>query len=121
MTLRAKINFASRLNRFSKFKPLRENNSLFPKHESGVSFARPASTRGALAIVTNVGSGMRWTPRMRKTSATGAYGEGVWSRSPDAGIKPRLMAMSAWRPTRRDFEATVARKPGSPRRARHKP
>jgi hypothetical protein len=24
----------------------------------------------------------------RKTSAADAYGEGVWSRSPDAGIKP---------------------------------
>jgi hypothetical protein len=30
---------------------------------------------------------MRWTRRPRETSATGAYGEGVWSRSPDAGIK----------------------------------
>jgi hypothetical protein len=31
---------------------------------------------------------MRWTRRPRETSATGAYGEGVWSRSPDAGINP---------------------------------
>jgi hypothetical protein len=45
------------------------------------------STRGALAIVTNVGGGMRWTLAHRLTRDGLADGEIVWSRSPDAGIK----------------------------------
>ena len=42
---------------------------------------------GRFAVVTNVERGMRWTPWLRKTSAGGADGEIVWSRSPDAGVK----------------------------------
>src|SRR6266480_630612 len=36
--------------------------------KSAPSSARPASIRGALAIVTNVGCGMRWTLWCRKTN-----------------------------------------------------
>jgi len=53
---------------------------------------------------------MRWTRRLRLTSATFAYGEIVWVRRPDAGVKfeggqrcPRVM---------------VSRKAGSPGRSR---
>ena len=34
---------------------------------------------GRLAIVTDVGGGMRWTRERRKTSADHAYGKAVWS------------------------------------------
>ena len=72
-------------------------------------FRYPAPTmEGRFAVVTNVERGMRWTPWLRKTSAGGADGEIVWSRSPDAGIK----SCGTFR------RATVARKPGAPRRAR---
>jgi hypothetical protein len=51
---------------------------------------------------------MRWTHLARKTSACGADGEVVLSRSPDAGINSRA----------KELEGTVARKPGAPRRPR---
>jgi hypothetical protein len=70
--------------------------------------ASASTTRGRIAIVTDVGSGMRWTRAVshdercsRRTS------EIVWSRSPDAGIKR----------VGHPF-ATEANKPGTPRRAR---
>jgi hypothetical protein len=42
---------------------------------------------GRFAIVTSVGSGMRWTRLFRQTSETCADGEVVWSWCPKAGIK----------------------------------
>jgi hypothetical protein len=30
---------------------------------------------------------MRWTPTVRRTSAPETYGEDVWARHPDAGVK----------------------------------
>jgi hypothetical protein len=39
----------------------------------------PAPQEGRFAIVTDVGSGMRWTLVARKTSATAADGKVVWS------------------------------------------
>jgi hypothetical protein len=42
---------------------------------------------GRFAIVTNVGSGMRWTrPRVRRSSRL-RYGEVVWSWRSNAGVK----------------------------------
>ena len=41
--------------------------------------AVPLPQEGRFAVVTDVGSGMRWTRQCRKTSDTGADGEGVWS------------------------------------------
>jgi hypothetical protein len=42
-------------------------------------FARPAPAQeGRLAIVTNVGCGMRWTRAAQLTSALDADGEVVW-------------------------------------------
>jgi hypothetical protein len=68
--------------------PSAKNISLFQKPKSVVMFA-PSRTReeGRIAIVTDVGSGMRWTRRCRETSDTEADGEGVWSWRPDAGVK----------------------------------
>jgi hypothetical protein len=43
--------------------------------------------QGPFAIVTDVGSGMRWTHWLRKTSEGSADGEIVWSWRPDAGVK----------------------------------
>jgi hypothetical protein len=48
---------------------------------------------GRIAIVTDVGGGMRWTSECSvrfgvRTKGIPADGESVWSRSPDAGIKP---------------------------------
>jgi hypothetical protein len=48
---------------------------------------------------------------VRETKRVDADGEGVWSRSPDAGIK----SCETFR------EATEAIKPGTPGRARYKP
>src|ERR1700732_4581246 len=59
--------------------PFSKNISVFPKCKSGVYSSRPASIRGALRIVTNVESGMRWTRWCRKTNDAGADGEVVWS------------------------------------------
>jgi hypothetical protein len=46
-----------------------KNISLFPKPKSVVVFAVPPPQEGRIAIVTDVGSGMRWTQRCRETSA----------------------------------------------------
>jgi hypothetical protein len=54
--------------------------------------AVPASREGRIAIVTDVGCGMRWT-RQRQAHTCGrrmtlqADGEAVWSWRPDAGVK----------------------------------
>jgi hypothetical protein len=53
--------------------------------------AVPLPQEGRFAVVTDVGSGMRWTRQCRKTSDTGADGEGVWSWRPDAGAKSAMM------------------------------
>ena len=39
----------------------------------------PIPQEGRLAIVTDVGSGMRWTRGLRLTGVAGADGEIVWS------------------------------------------
>src|ERR1700730_16594556 len=78
----------------------------------------PSPQEGRIMIVTDVGQGMRWTRRCwarasAQTNGTFAYGEVVWSRRPDAGVK--------------FFEKqTLLRSDGdkkarSPRRARYKP
>jgi|HubBroStandDraft_6_1064221.scaffolds.fasta_scaffold116366_1 hypothetical protein len=41
--------------------------------------AVPLPQEGRFAVVTDVGSGMRWTQRRRKTGGAEADGEGVWS------------------------------------------
>ncbi len=53
------------------------STSIFPNFM--IVSTHPALQEGRFAIVTDVGSGMRWTLWLRKTSATGADGEVVWS------------------------------------------
>jgi hypothetical protein len=57
-----------------------------PKSAADFAPSRPHQ-EGRFAIVTNVGSGMRWTRWRRKTSGANADGEVVWSWHPDAGVK----------------------------------
>jgi hypothetical protein len=47
----------------------------------------PARIEGRIAIVTDVGHGMRWTQMARETNAPSAYGKAKWSWHPDAGVK----------------------------------
>ena len=71
---------------------LRRNNSFgrlldAPLIDSG----RPASNKGAYRDRHERWCGMRWTRWQRKTSATDADGEVVWSWRPDAGVKLATM------------------------------
>jgi hypothetical protein len=76
---RAKTNFTNQFNLFRAFKPNIENISLFQKKNLRYSALVPIPFEGRFAVVTNVGSGMRWTRRPRETSVADAYGEIVWS------------------------------------------
>jgi len=71
---------------------------------------------GRLAIVTDVGCGMRWTRHVRRRLTLQADGEVVWSWRSDAGAKfaktlPRLASDGGKR----------ARSPGRARRTPLKP
>jgi hypothetical protein len=83
-------------------------SALAPSGKSRALFrASRRLEEGRFAIVTNVGSGMRWTQwcrsaRVAPTNDAKAYGEVVWSWRPDAGAK--LCGMI--------HKATGARKPG---------
>ena len=75
----------------------------------------PPPQEGRIAIVMDVGSGMRWTrgcsARLRADEGIFSNGQAVWSCPPDAGVK----SCGTLR------KATVANKPGTPGRARSKP
>jgi hypothetical protein len=96
---------------------LRHNNPTgkIPLPSSGKSIVkhRPSRPiRGACARHDTRG-GMRWTRRRRTTNADVADGEGVWSRSHDAGIKLReRCARRRWQgsPAHRG-EHAISRKP----------
>jgi hypothetical protein len=62
-----------------RVKPGCENIRFYRNENHVYVVAHPAPQEGRFAIVTDVGSGMRWTHRLRKTSAAGADGEVVWS------------------------------------------
>jgi len=69
------------------------------------SFARPAPDKeGRFAVVTRCRRGMRWPRRHQLTSDAEADGEGVWSWSPDAGIKSGVTS-----PGRRGLKSPVPR------------
>jgi hypothetical protein len=61
----------------------------------------PRSQEGRFAIVTNVGAGCDGRFGRADERGPGADAEVVWSWSPDAGIEPCEMSMSAFGPTRR--------------------
>jgi hypothetical protein len=44
-------------------------------------------SEGRIAIVTDVGCGMRWMLWLRQTSAAAVDGKDAWSWHPDAGVK----------------------------------
>ncbi len=75
--------------------------------------AVPHSQEGRFAIVTNVGSGMRWTRRAARRTAHSRDGEVAWSRRPDAGVKFAGDASH--------HAGDGGKKARSPRRARRKP
>jgi hypothetical protein len=98
-------------------KPFVQKFSLFRFSENyGCLAASRLGKRGRIAIVTDVGSGMRWTLGMlsaqtRADESMPADGKGVWSWPPDAGVKSEDD----------DLQATEAIKARSPGRARYKP
>src|SRR5664279_2510267 len=79
---------------------IRPISFLIPSHKRGV---RDRHGRGA---------GMRWTRRVRRTSAPDADGEDVWARHPDAGVKFALRRADdgGKKPGRRG-EHVISRKP----------
>ena len=87
--------------------PLREKYSASPQTQ--ITSTTPAVSfpqEGRFAVVTDVGSGMRWTRQhqARKcwTKDADADGEVVWSWRPDAGVKSG--GVIRW--------TTVAKEPG---------
>jgi len=50
-------------------------------------YVHPVPHEGRIAIVTDVGCGMRWTRSYRQTCDRSADGKGVWSWRPWAGAK----------------------------------
>jgi hypothetical protein len=66
--------------------PKIRNISLFQKGKSGYISRHPVPLRGASAVVTNEGRGAV-DAKVPVTSGADAYGEDVWSRYRDAGVK----------------------------------
>jgi hypothetical protein len=63
---------------------------------------------GRLAIVTDVGSGMRWTRQAVRDEFGHAYGEIALSRSPTLGSSLQVGAVGLRLDTTRTLQATVA-------------
>jgi hypothetical protein len=81
--------------------------------------ASASTRRGRIAIVTDVGSGMRWTRPCRKTSDADADERNRVVLIPRRWDQPPGLAISALTGrTRREPGGTEANKPGTPRRAR---
>jgi hypothetical protein len=96
--------------RFYLSRWLAKNILLFVCSERCFLLRYPASMRGAYASSRYVECGLRWTWKLRQTSAAAADGEVVWFWRSEAGAKV------AGRVPR----TTVATKRWSPRRARRK-
>jgi hypothetical protein len=62
-----------------RVKPIQQKYFAFSEARSGVWICHPASIEGRIAIVTDVGSGMRWTRQRAQTKRAGADGQVVWS------------------------------------------
>ena len=110
--VRPKTNFVRRINVILAVSYPCTNISLSENRKLCILPAVPPPQEGRIAIVTDVGSGMRWTRMRRKTSGAIADGEGVWSWRPDAGAKFLRSKLL------RDDGGKKARSPG---RARNKP
>jgi hypothetical protein len=77
--VRVKSNFVSRFNLIPIVSWPRANISLSENQKLCILPAVPFPQEGRFAVVTDVGSGMRWTQQCRKTGGAEADGEGVWS------------------------------------------
>jgi hypothetical protein len=110
--VRVKSNFVSRFKLIRIVSWPRANILLSENQKMCILPTVPLPQEGRFAVVTDVGSGMRWTRQCRKTSDTGADGEGVWSWRPDAGAKFLRSKLL------RNDGGKRARSPG---RARYKP
>jgi hypothetical protein len=70
-------------SRFKQVKPVhpsaRKNFACAVGQISGTRLRVLLLQEGRIAIVTDVGSRMRWTRELRKTNAACAYGKDVWS------------------------------------------
>jgi hypothetical protein len=109
--LRTNSDLMSDLKLIRRWGLLKEKFSFRFSEKYGCLCASCFRSEGALRpIVTNVGSGMRWTRRRARRAWLAADGEIVWSWRPDAGVK----FCETFR------RATVAKKPGTPGRARYK-
>src|SRR5690348_4923026 len=111
--VRAKTNFTR------PFKPVRPIHPLTRKNfactvgqisgpSSAVLLHKRGVSRSSRTLAAGCDGRLGFTGRVKREPD----GKGVWSWSPDAGVK--LLA-------RRSRETTVATKPGSPGRARYKP
>jgi hypothetical protein len=89
--------------------PSRKDKSLAPSGKSTVRLPPSCPTKGASAVVANAGQGAV-DVRQRLTSAALVYGEIVWVRRPDAGVK--------FEGSQRCPRAMVSQKAGSPGRSR---
>jgi hypothetical protein len=74
--------------------PVAKNYLLPFEAKSPAYSVHPVPHEGRIAIVTDVGHGMRWTRQRRRAFWRGrtaqlADGEVVWFRRPDAGVKLR--------------------------------
>jgi hypothetical protein len=109
-SLRRKTKFASRINPVRRAGLEREEVSLPFFRNSWLSAPILLPQEGRIAIVTDVGSGMRWTQQLHQTSVVAADGKGAWSWSPDAGISLARQVMSALTgPTRRQGDGGYLR------------
>ena len=61
--------------------------NLYPSGKSVIGLRASHPSEGRIMIVTKRCGEMRWTQRLRQTSAAEADGEVVWSRHPDAGVR----------------------------------
>jgi len=81
--------------------------------------AIPPLQEGRFAIVTSVGSGMRWTRHVKRRMTLCADGEAVWSWHPKAGAKSvdddrlTMVTKTSWTPGRaRSNPLTPSRREG---------
>jgi hypothetical protein len=70
---------------------LSSSNGRFCDNRPFARSARFPGHKGRIAIVTDVGCGMRWTFAAQETSALEADGEVVWSGPLDAEVKLATM------------------------------
>ena len=89
--MREKSNFVNRFKLIRVVSWSRAKISLSENQKMCILPAIPFPQEGRFAVVTDVGSGMRWTRRCCWTSDTEADGEVVWFWRSEAGAKAAKM------------------------------